>query len=107
MCLDYCVIYIMNNSQSSLQELLVAIGKKIRSERERLGYTQEQLAAKAGFHRTYIGSVERGEQNITLESCTRFAEALDLGVFDLMQNTFQRYSGNSASSDISGDRSVE
>jgi transcriptional regulator with XRE-family HTH domain len=85
----------MKSDQSSLQELLLAIGKKIRSERERLGYTQEQLAVKAGFHRTYIGSVERGEQNITLESCVRFADALDLRVFDLMQNTLLKYSGNS------------
>jgi transcriptional regulator with XRE-family HTH domain len=72
--------------QSSLQKLLLAIGKRIRLERERLGYTQEQLAEKAGFHRTYVGMVERGEQNITLESCTRFADALGVGFYELMHD---------------------
>ena len=69
-------------------DLLLAIGQKIRSERIRQGYTQEQLAERAGFHRTYIGQVERGEQNLTFESYNRFAVALGVGMYELMNNTF-------------------
>ncbi|NTV03074.1 MAG: helix-turn-helix transcriptional regulator [Chlorobiaceae bacterium] len=71
----------------TLKEVLIAIGEKIRAERQRLGYTQEQLAERAGFHRTYVGMVERGEQNITLESYNRFAEALGMGMYELMHST--------------------
>ena len=71
------------------KRLVGALGKKVRDERMRLGYTQEQLAVKAGFHRTYIGMVERGEQNVTLESCCRFADALDMRVYDLLLYTLR------------------
>ena len=40
--------------------------------------SQEQLAEKAGLHSTYIGQLERGEKNATLESVEKVARALDL-----------------------------
>ena len=75
--------------RQELDEILLAIGKKIRKERMRLGYSQEQFAEKAGFHRTFVGSVERGEQNITIETYCRFAEGLGLGVYELMHGSMQ------------------
>jgi transcriptional regulator with XRE-family HTH domain len=59
-----------------LIEVLGSIGSKLRERREDLGLSQEEFAAKAGFHRTYIGSVERGEQNITMGSYCKFMKAL-------------------------------
>jgi transcriptional regulator with XRE-family HTH domain len=41
-----------------------------------MGLSQEELAHRAGLHRTYVGAVERGERNITLMSAQRLAEAL-------------------------------
>jgi transcriptional regulator with XRE-family HTH domain len=54
------------------------VGRAIRALREARGLTQEQLADLAGVHRTYVGSVERGERNVTVETLSRFAEALEV-----------------------------
>ena len=66
------------------QDLLLTIGRQMRAQRQRLGLSQEALAEKAGFHRTYIGMVERGEQNITILSFFKFAQALDLQCHELL-----------------------
>lgn len=61
--------------------LLSAFGSRIRQRRLRLGISQEELAERSGLHRTYVGSVERGERNVSLINATRIAKALgvDLG----------------------------
>lgn len=51
-------------------------GAVVRSRRLALGISQEELAANAGVHRTYIGSVERGERNISLLNIHALAKAL-------------------------------
>ena len=51
--------------------------KKIRKDRE---LSQERLAELSGLHRTYIGSVERGERNITLKNAYLIARALDVNL---------------------------
>lgn len=48
----------------------------MRAERERIGVSQEELAERAGVHRTYLGGVERGERNIGLQNIVRIAHAL-------------------------------
>lgn len=52
-------------------------GSVVRSHRLALGISQEELAARAKVHRTYIGSVERGERNISLLNIHALAKALD------------------------------
>ena len=54
------------------------IGERIRIYRNRLKLNQEELAEKAGLHNTYIGQLERGEKNATLESIEKVAKALDI-----------------------------
>ncbi len=59
------------------REILLKFGKRVREKRLRLGLSQEELASKAGVHRTYIGMIERAEKNITLENIEKIAKALD------------------------------
>ena len=65
------------------REVLIKFGKKVREERTKLGLSQEELASRAGVHRTYIGMIERAEKNITLENIEKIARALDIkiGIF--------------------------
>ena len=67
-------------------ELLNKFGAKVRGERLKRGLSQEKLAAKADVHRTYIGMIERGEKNITLTNIKKVAEALELGIYQLLTN---------------------
>lgn len=54
------------------------IGKRIAKERKIKKISQEQLAELVGIHRTFVGKIERGEKNITLEKVQKIFEALDL-----------------------------
>jgi transcriptional regulator with XRE-family HTH domain len=48
------------------------------------GFSQEELAAKAGLHRNYVGSVERNEKNISIDAMERLARALGTNVVSLL-----------------------
>ena len=65
-------------------------GFAVKDRREELGLTQEDLAEKAGIHRTYLSDVERGSRNLCLINIERMADALDLSLADL----FQRVASN-------------
>src|SRR5258707_15007713 len=58
-------------------------GAAIRAHRLRLGMSQEALAERAELHRTYITDVERGVRNLSLESISKLARALDLSIGSL------------------------
>jgi transcriptional regulator with XRE-family HTH domain len=60
------------------------VGHAIRTRRLQVGFSQEELAVRAGLHRTYVGSVERGERNISLMNLTKMATALGVRVRDLV-----------------------
>ncbi len=62
------------------QEVLIKFGKKVREERTKLNLSQEELANRAGVHRTYIGMIERAEKNITLENIHKVCKALNLRI---------------------------
>lgn len=58
--------------------------RNVRIQRIKMGITQEQLADICGYHRTYIGSVERGERNITLATVEALAKAFDVKPHNLL-----------------------
>ena len=58
-------------------------GTAVKFRREELGLTQEDLAEKAGIHRTYLSDVERGTRNLSLVNIERLAAALGLKMSDL------------------------
>lgn len=58
--------------------LLAEFGSRLRAARHEVGLSQEILADQAGLHRTYIGSVERGERNISLLNIVAIATELDI-----------------------------
>jgi CheY-like chemotaxis protein/DNA-binding XRE family transcriptional regulator len=58
-------------------------GTSVKTWRKRLGISQEELAERAELHRTYVSDVERGARNLSLESITRMARALDIPVAEL------------------------
>ena len=63
---------------------LVKFGLRVRELREAEGLSQEGLAELAHLHRTYIGSVERGERNISLINIYRLARALGVAPSELL-----------------------
>lgn len=65
---------------------LEKFGDKVREERLKQGISQEELAARAGVHRTYIGMIERAEKNITLENIEKIAKALGIKIGDFFKN---------------------
>jgi len=69
---------------------LEQVGFRIRERRQDLKMTQADLGTAAGLHRTFIGSVERGERNVALLSLRRIARALRVRVTDLLADPAPR-----------------
>ncbi len=65
--------------------LLKEFGARIRQLRTQENLSQEQLSFKTGFHRTYIGMIERGERNISLTNMAIFAKAFNLTIDELVK----------------------
>ena len=66
------------------EQLLKAFGQRIRHLRTAKGISQEQLAEQTGFHRTYIGMVERSERNLSLSNIGVFAKFFEMSVSELL-----------------------
>lgn len=67
-----------------MREIQRILGRKIRQLRIEKGYSQESFADACRLHRTYMGSLERGERNLTLKTLMTVAHALGMTVAELL-----------------------
>lgn len=70
-----------------MSDVTVRFGERLREVREEAGISQEKLAELAKLHRTYVSSVERGKNNISLVNIERLAAALGVTMGELMPDT--------------------
>ena len=77
------------------KHLIIQFGLKIRELREAKNISQEKLSFSTGFHRTYIGMIERGERNISLANMAVFAKVFELNLSELLDfgaaDSFKKY----------------
>lgn len=66
-------------------ELQRTVGANLRAWRQARGLSQEAFADVLGVHRTYMGSVERGQRNLTLQTLERIAQELDVDARELLR----------------------
>ena len=66
------------------RQFLQALGDRVRDRRAELKLTQEELGQRCGLHRTFIGSVERGERNLAVLNLRQIARALRVPLDDLL-----------------------
>jgi transcriptional regulator with XRE-family HTH domain len=67
-----------------LGKLRQVLALNVRRLRHQLGFSQEELAHRAKVHRTYMGSIERSEQNISIDNLEKIAKALDVEPHQLL-----------------------
>lgn len=65
--------------------ILKKFGERVRQLRKEKEISQEELADRAGLHRTYIGMIERAEKNITLINIEKIANALEVDLTELLK----------------------
>jgi transcriptional regulator with XRE-family HTH domain len=68
-----------------MSEITKVLGRRIRSCRTSKGLSQEKLAELSGCHSTYIGQIERGEKNATIESIEKICSALNVSLSELFE----------------------
>lgn len=65
--------------------LLAGVSRAIQQRREEIGLSQEEVAHRAGLHRTYISDIERGARNPSLKTLARLSEALEVPTSTLIK----------------------
>jgi hypothetical protein len=80
------------------EHLVIEFGERIKQLRTEKNHSQEKLSFATGFHRTYIGMIERGERNISLTHIAVFAKVFQMTVSELLdlkavnpKHSFKKY----------------
>jgi transcriptional regulator with XRE-family HTH domain len=73
-----------------VQEILVALGRRVRELRLKRGYSQEAFADHCGVHRTFMGTIERGESNLSFSNLVKVSKALGLTLSQLLSGLEKR-----------------
>jgi transcriptional regulator with XRE-family HTH domain len=66
-------------------DILKLFGNRIRELRIEKEWSQQELADETGFHKNYIGMIERGERNIALKNIEPFAKVFNLSISELLK----------------------
>lgn len=74
-----------------IENTMITFGKNVQVARQALGISQEELAFRAGLHRTYIGMVERAERSISLQNAKKIADALNVKLDNLLDYGEETY----------------
>lgn len=77
-------------------QLLKALGQRIRELRSEKGYSQEAFADHCGVHRTFMGTIERGESNLSFQNIAKVASALGVTLSALFMGLEDRATGFAA-----------
>ncbi len=64
--------------------MLLALGQRVRELRSKAGYSQEAFADHCGVHRTFMGTIERGETNLSFKNLVRISTALGITLSRLL-----------------------
>jgi len=68
------------------RESIYFVADTVRKLRKERGWSQEAFAAKCRLHRTYVGAIERAEENLTLRTLDKLAKALQVRPKDLLSD---------------------
>jgi len=66
-------------------DIQVRFGQRLAQLRRERGLSQEELAFRAGLHRTYVSSAERGQRNVSLVNIEKLCRALDTSIADVFR----------------------
>ena len=79
------LLYAIANLIQVETDILKKFGVRIKNLRLEKNWSQEVLAEKTGFHRTYIGMIERGERNLSLKNIETFANTFEMTISQLLE----------------------
>ena len=88
----------LDKRASTYSQLRHVFAHNIRLARLVAGRSQEDISARAALHRTYLGGVERGERNLTLDNVERISEALGYSASELLSEDFLPRRGSQGTS---------
>lgn len=77
----------LKQDETPMEPLAIALGARIRATRTSTGLSQEEFAYRAGVDRSYVGKIERGEVNITVDKLYKLAQVLGCAPQDLLPDT--------------------
>ena len=72
------------------KDIKFRFGQRLRELRRERGLSQEELAFRAGLHRTYVSSVERGQRNVALVNLEKLSRVLEIDIADLFRGMSTR-----------------
>lgn len=73
-------------SRGTRQRARQTFATRVRRHREARGWSQEALASAAKLHRTYVGSIERAERNVSIDNMEKLAAALGVPLAELLRD---------------------